>query len=203
MDLDDSSQLGTQKLGKAAAFMRPIRRRLMLAGAVFFALFAWASVSLLVRQEHRQVIADAALAIVATQDRHADEVQEQLLPLATRARIICQTPAISGIARALANHGVDPLDGSSLAVWLARLEQICQAYVVNVPDLLQLRLIGVADGGCELVRIQRDLSGRATIVAPADLQWKGDQAYFTEAMRLPEDTIYFSPIELNQEQNQI
>jgi hypothetical protein len=58
------------------------------------------------------------------------------------------------------------------------------------PAYSQFRLIGIDDGGRELVRVDR--SG-------PNGQRKGDRPYFRETIKLAENEIYVSPIDLNPE----
>ncbi|WP_420466487.1 response regulator [Panacagrimonas sp.] len=109
------------------------------------------------------------------------------------------TPPIQGIVRATENGGVDPLDGSSLEHWDARMSQIFSAFLRSNEDVFQARLIAVADGGRELVRVDRAADGSIVAVPKEALQQKGDRNYFQEALRQPPQTAYISPVNLNQE----
>ena len=188
---------------------------IVLAAGVCFALLAWASASYLHGQALRQVSTQAALGIATMQQGDGTNATEQHLLAEHRARFISQTPPIAGIGRALRNKGIDPLDGTPLALWRTRLEQIAQAYVSAIPEVYQVRLIVLAEGGRELVRVEQDSSGTVRVVEAAQLQPKGERPYFTEALRLAQAQIqgqaqnkaalpaYVSPIELNQEHGQI
>jgi hypothetical protein len=68
------------------------------------------------------------------------------------------------------------------------------------PDYAQLRVIGIADSGRELVRVDRSGPGGAIRVVPDnELQRKSDRDYFKASIALPPDGIYVSQINLNQE----
>ncbi|MGB3172194.1 MAG: ATP-binding protein [Saprospiraceae bacterium] len=80
----------------------------------------------------------------------------------------------------------------------ARLGEEFKALLYSKPAYFQVRLIGVADGGRELVRADRTNDG--VVLAPRQkLQQKGDRNYFEEASRLTQGSIYFSEIDLNRE----
>jgi PAS domain S-box-containing protein len=176
----------------------------VLAAAALFALYAWVISGLLLRTEWRQVARDAAASIVALQQQQQARIDFQIANLAQRrARFISDLQAIPGIGRALLNNGLDPVDRNTLAQWRTRLEQTAQAYIANFPDLYQISLIGVADGGRELLRVVQDQAGKMTIAAQADLQRKGDRPYFQKALRLPEGEVHVSPIDLNVENERI
>ncbi|TWT99143.1 Signal transduction histidine-protein kinase BarA [Botrimarina colliarenosi] len=77
--------------------------------------------------------------------------------------------------------------------------------VVNAkPFYSQLRLIGVADGGRELVRVNRSSEGGAVEnVAVDELQQKGSRDYFVRATMAPVGEVLLSSINLNREHGQI
>ncbi|QKQ27200.1 hypothetical protein [Candidatus Reidiella endopervernicosa] len=62
---------------------------------------------------------------------------------------------IQGLVRAIKNNDLDPSDGSTKQQWRERLEQIFVRFVEAKPDYKQIRYIGVAEGGREIVRIER------------------------------------------------
>ncbi|MBK9108698.1 MAG: hypothetical protein IPM92_10130 [Saprospiraceae bacterium] len=66
----------------------------------------------------------------------------------------------------------------------------------------QIRFIGLANKGKELIRVEQ-FNDKSFVVADSLLQTKGDRDYFRETIQLPEDSIYFSQINLNQEYGKI
>lgn len=168
-----------------------------------FALFAWASASALLRQERLKLTDAAGEAIAVMMDEDDAKLREAFTAAENAVLYFSSVPPIDGIGRALAGGGYDTLGASSLEAWRQRLEQIAAAYVESHPKTFQLRLIGLSDNGRELVRVVRDGDGKVRVDAEGDLQQKGDRPYFTEAVRLPEGRVYFSPVDLNQEQGQI
>jgi signal transduction histidine kinase len=82
------------------------------------------------------------------------------------------------------------------------LARVYKSLLENKENYFQIRLIGVEDGGREIIRYDRldDTVGET----PADqLQQKGDRDYFVETVSMPEGSIYFSEINLNQEYGRI
>jgi PAS domain S-box-containing protein len=115
---------------------------------------------------------------------------------------LSDVPPIQGIVRAQANDGFDAQGETALPLWKARLQQIFSAYLASNADITQVRYIGIADGGREIVRVdQKD--GRIRVVPDAELQAKGDRPYFLATTRLPRGGVYVSDIELNQERGKI
>ena len=109
--------------------------------------------------------------------------------------------AVDGIVRAVeAGNGVDPKTGDRLADWRTRLAAMLAAGMYAKADYLQMRMIGIADGGREIVRVERSKAGGPIKIVPeSDLQQKGEHDYFTGAIRLPNGGVYISPLNLNRE----
>ena len=124
-----------------------------------------------------------------------DDIRSDVLFLA-------HTPPVAGIARAIANGGVDPQTGRSEQAWRDELAGIFMARMAVEPDYFQLRLIGVADKGRELVRVDRRDS-RLLRIASADLQQKGDRDYFQDTVALKQSQVYLSRINLNREYGRV
>ncbi|MEN8820951.1 MAG: ATP-binding protein [Abyssibacter sp.] len=126
-----------------------------------------------------------------------DELQRDVMLLAG-------TPPIEGIARAQANAGVDPLDGSTMAAWQTRLGVIFAQTLISKPAYLQVRYIGLSQGGRELVRVQRRRPGLPieTVTGTA-LQAKAERDYFRQTSRRKAGQVYLSAINLNREFGQI
>jgi len=108
--------------------------------------------------------------------------------------ILSGTPPIERIVALLS--GEEPRPGESLQVWLQRLQIIFRSIVQANPDLAQARFIGVADGGRELVRVNR-IGDTIEIVDKAHLQRKGQRPYFQETAKLGPGEVYLSSIDAN------
>ena len=108
---------------------------------------------------------------------------------------------VKGIVRGMeAGHGIDPKTGDKVADWRTRLAAMLEAGMHAKTDYLQMRMIGIADGGREIVRVERSKAGGPIRVVPqSELQQKGNHAYFSEAIRLPKGGVYVSPLNLNRE----
>lgn len=66
------------------------------------------------------------------------------------------------------------------------------------PHFSQIRYISARNKGYEWVRVERH-NGEARIVTGDELQDKSDREYYIETAKLPESSIYVSPIDLNKE----
>ncbi|MBI4742058.1 MAG: EAL domain-containing protein [Betaproteobacteria bacterium] len=147
---------------------------------------------------------DAAFAEVS------DELDTQLSAGATRilrtteqlrrdALLLAQVPPIQGLVRAAANRGFDARDRNRWDEWELRLQEIFSAYAAANPECAQVRYIGVAGGGRELVGVDRTPDGRIAVAPPAALQAAGERDYFRAAARLAAGRLYLSEIELARE----
>ena len=107
---------------------------------------------------------------------------------------------VAGLVRAREAGGIDPLDGSTEAAWRERLVSNLTGELAANPSFVQYRLIGVADGGREIVRVVRSgADGAIRAVFDAELQAKGDRDSFTATIGLGDGEVYVSPIDLNRE----
>ena len=108
--------------------------------------------------------------------------------------------ALNGLIRAHLAGGSDPLDGLSERTWRDRIAERLLAELEAKPAYSQYRIIGVADGGREMIRVDRSgPNGAIRLVPDAELQRKGDRGYFKDALALPANEIFVSALDLNQE----
>lgn len=112
--------------------------------------------------------------------------------------VLSQTPPIQGIVRSLAGDEIDPIDGSSTQEWQIRLNKIFASMIAARPHYNQIRYIGVADNGRELVRVNRSASG-IEVVADDALQEKGQEPYFAAALSTDRDQVHFTEVSYNRE----
>ncbi|WP_407177960.1 PAS domain S-box protein [Bradyrhizobium sp. STM 3562] len=112
--------------------------------------------------------------------------------------------AVQGMVTAHVNGGTDPVDHVAESTWRGRLIGQLAAELEAKPAYSQFRLIGLDDGGRELVRVDRSgPNGAVRVVPDGELQRKGDRAYFKETIKLKPDEVYVSPVDLNQENGTI
>jgi diguanylate cyclase (GGDEF)-like protein/PAS domain S-box-containing protein len=131
---------------------------------------------------------------------HAEKIRlaQTIETLRRDVLFLSNAPPISGILRAARNNGYDARDGDTLARWEARLQQIFTAFSNAHPGYYQIRYIGVADGGRELVRVDRR-GDKVEVTPPAGLQAKGDRDYFRATLNLRPGQVHLSAFDLNQE----
>ena len=100
-----------------------------------------------------------------------------------------------GVARA-ANPYEEVLDTQLRESIAARLLAALSAK----PEYSQFRIVGVADGGRELLRVdRRGPGGMPRIVPAAELVQLGERDYFKRAIGQPKSDVYVSPVELQKD----
>ena len=166
---------------------------LVTAGSVGVMVYQGSN-AVLVRQELDNLGWDARLAGV--------RLVSGIEALRQDVLFLSQTPPIQGIVRARVAGGVDPRDGSSERIWRQRLAVIFREFLRAKSNYSKIRYVGVADGGREMVRVNRS-GGTIARVADQGLQHKGDRPYFRETAQLSPGEVYLSEINLNQEQGQV
>ena len=115
-----------------------------------------------------------------------------------RADVNTQGRAVQGLVRANLAGGRDPLDGTSEAQWRNSLSARFVAQLSANPAYVEFALVGIADGGREIVRVDRAGPGGSIRVVPdAELQREADRDYFNTVIRLPTGKVYVAPVSLN------
>jgi PAS domain S-box-containing protein len=108
--------------------------------------------------------------------------------------------ALNGLIRGHLAGGIDPIDGVSEQTWRERIADRFTAELKAKSIYSQFCIIGIENDGREIVRVDRSgPNGAVRIVPDAELQRKGDRAYFREAIKLRPDEIYVSSLDLNEE----
>lgn len=155
--------------------------------------------ALLYWQVNQSLIAAGGTALGLDLDRRVAVLESSLDAVGHDVRSLARTPPILGLSRARANGGVDPLDGSTEAMWIDRLETIFEGVVATHETYAQVRLIELGPEGRELVRV--DAVGKGgTLRIPSDqLQVKGGEPYMVEASAHPADAVRYSLFTLNRE----
>jgi PAS domain S-box-containing protein len=117
-------------------------------------------------------------------------------------RFLADIPPIQGLVRTRLAGGKDPLDGSSAESWLDRLNSGFSSFLKAKSDYSQVRFIGVAEDGREIIRVEKS-QGVISVVPSHNLQKKGNRRYFKETIRLNPGQVYLSDIDLNQEHGKV
>ncbi len=118
--------------------------------------------------------------------------------LANDVSVLSKMAPVQGIIKSKENGGIDAERGMSTKEWSQQLENIFASMLSAKSSYVQVRFIGVADNGRELVRVNRNGSDIKR-VPPEELQQKGDEPYFKDAINLAPNTVYHSVVSANRE----
>jgi PAS domain S-box-containing protein len=132
----------------------------------------------------------------------ATELESSVQGARTEITTFRALAAVRGMIAAHFSNGMDPVDHLTEAVWRQRLLTRLTANVRANPAYAKFRVIG-ADG-IEYLRVDRaGPDGSVRIVPDEALQKKGERGFFQEAIKLAEDQVYVSPVDLNVEEGAI
>ncbi len=173
---------------------------------LFFSLLLLVIVTLvssLIYRQNSATLLQRELSILGMQSQqYHQSINTNIKSIVEDVLLISSIPPISGIIRATDAGGIDPVDDSSTKEWEARLTSIFRSILLTHKNYFQIRFIGIANNGKELVRVDR--SGTDIIAVPHnELQEKGHRDYFQEAIMLSAGEVYLSQINLNREHGQI
>jgi len=102
---------------------------------------------------------------------------------------LSRTPPVQGMLKALGKG-----DKKDYKLWQDRLKQVFSEFLINKNFYYQIRYIGIANDGQELINVRFD---KQTIVIPSSrLQQKSSRSYFKETINKDPGQVYFSKIEL-------
>ena len=178
-----------------AAFLRsPLALRAGLGFALVLALLVTNDYFEEVKVQHQQT----AITLQAAVDSMARTADSKYTERRRSVLFLANTPPVKGLVRALQNGGVDVQESSTTALWQRRMGQFFAAYLAATPEAFQVRFIGAANNGLELLRVDRR-DGRVVVAPSNKLQHMGDTVYLQEALRLGEGQVFVSDANLNRE----
>ena len=176
--------------------------RVMIGAMAMIFVVAVMVTWLIVHKDREAFLADHEATLANSVSRNVDRLSPTIAALRRDTLVLSHLPPMQGIPRALRNRGVDPREGVPVQFWTTRLQEILSTFAESNPDYFQIRYIGVADKGRELVRVDA-AEGRVAVAPAVQLQSKGDRDYFQETLKLRAGDVYMSEINLNQELGKI
>lgn len=129
-------------------------------------------------------------------------LETELNALREDALFLSQLPSVAGIIRAINGEGYDDQENLSETSWRRRLGEVFRTVVEQRVPYTQIRFIGKADNGRELVRVNRSEKG-VLIEKNTNLQEKGDADYFQKSLNLKSGETYYSRVNYNREHGKI
>ncbi|MBI5937422.1 MAG: PAS domain S-box protein [Betaproteobacteria bacterium] len=176
--------------------------RITLVAVLLIATATLVLVNIVDRREREHSLTRFDAGMDARSKLAGRQLQQHIDGLRRDVLFLAGTPAVQGIIRATFSGGSDPVDGGSLDQWRRRLQQIFASFAETQSSYYQIRYVGIADDGREIIRV--DLKdGQAHITPKDQLQHKADRDYFQAAIKLKAGEVHLSEIDLNQEQGQI
>jgi len=179
-----------------------LRAQILLVISISVLVIAVAISVLLSMQQRQDNFTRYATRLTSVGNLVAAEFEDAMVALEREVLFLAGTPPIEGIIRASQNGGIDPVESTNILRWESMLQTIFSSVAAVETSYFQIRFIGVADGGRELVRVDSNASG-LTVVEDVSLQQKGDRDYFLATRELQEGEVYFSEIDLNKENGSI
>ena len=150
------------------------------------------------RYERRRILGQIEVRLASRVSSNAAMLDRQIGQLRQDVLFLSSVPPVRGMVRASGNGGYDAEEHTSLALWRQRLESIFIAYAGANGNIVQVRLIGMADGGRELLRVDRQ-GKEIAVVSEQQLQAKGEAEYMRMTARLAARQVYVSDMNLNRE----
>jgi|GEM_PF-1384281 PAS domain S-box-containing protein len=161
--------------------------------AVAVAGFMVAAVSVDDGIERRDALADLGARLAGQAVLRGAAVTEVIDRLRRQVRFLAAVPPVQGLVRAALNGGFDAQEHIAGEFWEERLQTIFATFAAVNPALLQLRFIGVAHDGLELVRVDC-IQIKCTVVPPDQLLAQGGSDYFLATRGLQPGEIHVSDL---------
>ena len=128
-------------------------------------------------------------------ERESTYFAGEVVGMVDDGRFFARSDGVRGLIRAAA-------EGAGVAPWRVRLERQFMTVMHDRDAYVSMRVIGLADDGLELVRVER-LGESLVAVPPGAYQHKGGRPYFQRSVALPAGSHYISPANLNREWGRI
>jgi len=160
-------------------------------GILGIAVYSYQDAGSLLRKQSVERMADELVRLTTSFQRNISRMRMDV------QRIALSDPVI-GCERATAGGGFDDERNMTFELWKQRLAIDFKILLQQRPDYLQVRFIGIAGNGMELVRVER-IDGDIVIIPDKKLQSKGTRNYVRKTVALKPGQQYLSKVELNRE----
>ena len=189
---------------KKNIFLRSTKNnKLILLVVITFIVISLPSLYLFEKKVRSDVYNTAQIELKRELETKTLSLKKHFKDSVTAIRFLDATPPIQGISRASEHKLIDPLLGTPIAVWQERLASIFSGFMRTDESILQARYITLADGGREVVRVDRTELGSLVRLDGEQLQQKGQRDYVIKASILDANSVYISPINYNRENGEI
>lgn len=130
------------------------------------------------------------------------QLEQKIESLRQDVLFLAHVPSIQDILRASNNQGVDAEEHIRTDTWKKQLEETFSAFAITRRNYFQIRFIGIANQGKEIVRVNRQ-GDQVLVVPQQQLQEKGGRDYVQDTLKLKAGEVYLSEINLNRELGKI
>jgi len=162
-------------------------------------LFAYLSYSQITQYFKENVVRHLSVDV----QNNANDIENAIKLITHDVKQLASSEEMSGVLRATQNgYNYDALENMSLSDWKSRLKKEFETYLEQNKAYFQIRLIGVANGGKEIVRLDSK-EGAISISPDNQLQKKGTRYYFKDTIKLKKNEVFISKIDLNKERGSI
>lgn len=156
-----------------------------------------------VTQSGTRLLINASTARLAQESRVVSiRLQDIFESVQRDVEFLVRSPAVTSVVDALEASATEPEQDAVAAQARTRLQEVFAAILNNHPWYVEMRLIGVADEGRELVRVIQ-VDGQVLRVPESELQQKQSRSYFLQALNNPPGKLSWSAIDLKREHERI
>ncbi len=183
--------------------MEPERRTLSLRWKIVALVTATTflvalALSILNYQRVKDIAIENALEKLGGETRLAAlHVKAVFAELKNDAFVISRAPPVLGPVRAARNPGVGR--NGSPGEWREQLAADFTSLMKVRTHYMQIRYVGAANRGHELVRVDRRPDGTLEAIARENLRKEGGEVYFTDGFDIPPDGVHFSGVSYDRE----
>lgn len=158
---------------------------------------------IVITQSGTNLLMDASTSRLAQESKVAATRLQDIIDAVQRdLEFLARSPSVLRLVTALETSAGSPDDDTTTRQAKRRLQEVFAALLVTHPWYVQVRLIGVANEGMELVRVDQ-LDKQIRRVPAHELQRKGHRPYLQETLGMEAGWFYWSPINLNREHGEI
>tara|TARA_R110002126_G_scaffold291591_1_gene454019 strand:+ start:24374 stop:26053 length:1680 start_codon:yes stop_codon:yes gene_type:complete len=165
-----------------------------VATSIIAALVFYSSKTFFLESSKKSLNSEATLLTI--------EIENSFERVAKDLMFLSHTPPIKGIIRSYNHEGIDVEGESTIKIWKQQLSIIFRSLLELNPDYTQLRYIGVANRGKELVRVNRSRY-EVHETDESCLQMKADTDYFKQGVNLDHGSLALSDVTYNREKGKL
>lgn len=184
----------------APSFFRSLRAKLVAVTCLLALTISAAIGSISYIRMQSVVLSNAADGLAGEARLVAAKFAESYSVMRRDVTLLAISPEVEGLVRGLVAGGIDPQTGTTAAQWRDALEGVLISFLKQRPAYTQMRFIGLADGGRELVRVNRTATGFERVPA-SGYQRKGEEPYVKASVA--SGGVYFSEVTYNREYGKV